>query len=127
MTCSTVPKYTTLSERLRSALADWALGKRLDAVAAYRAAVPPALRTANNSALVLDMLRSALICDWAAKRPEGSWLTVEELAMGTFLPDLDAATALLDLAFDPEIELSRRLMDGEYHYSLGSGRDGYDD
>jgi hypothetical protein len=127
MVGSTLPSFTTLAENLRIALTDKALGDRLDAVAAYRAALPPALRTADSTTLVLDMLQSALICDWAAARPEGSWLTLEELAMGTFLPNTDVAEALLDLAFHATTELSRRRVDGEYHYSLGNGRDGADD
>lgn len=99
----------------------------LEAIAEYRASLPPFLIGASNAGRVLDMLFAAIHARWALKKEAGPWLSIEELSWGTFVTQQCVAEALLDLAFHPTIKLSRRCMDGIYRFTLGEGEESEDE
>lgn len=117
-------KFTTPAEDVQIALADKAMRERIDVIAAYRATLPPSSGIYSGKGRVLQMLNSALHEDWAANRPEGSWLSVKDLAWGVSIPELDVTEILLRLAFHPTIVLYQRHVEGNPHYSLEGARDG---
>jgi len=92
-----------------------------EAIAQYRADLLPILIDANHPTRVLHMLQTALHAEWALNKAADSWLTIEELSWGTYIPKQEVTESLLDLAFRPGIKLSRRRVDGIYRYSLENG------
>lgn len=115
------PPLTTLGEQAINDIREDAIRTRIEAVASYRQSLSPFVTSCSPYLRVMDMLQSATYGEWAARTPEGSWLSVEELSWGTFVPELKVAEHLLSIASHPTVVLSRRRVDETFRYSLGDG------
>lgn len=102
-------------------------------VSAIRSATPGSPLEMSGGMISTHRLRASTVSQppvdlhWEADGFERARVKVQELAIGTFLPDINCAAALLDLAFDPQTGLSPHSVDGTCPDALGSGQEGKDE